>query len=183
MTPEQLQQAIPYSGARAHTYAAPLTVAMVEFGINTPQRQAAFLAQLAVESGSLRYTVEIADGSAYDHRADLGNTKPAAIAAATKRATTPGRLYRGHGLIQLTGYDNHLACGQALGLDLVNQPELLTAPLQAARSAGWFWQKKLLNQYADRDAFVSLTRAINGGLNGGDERCAAWCAARKALGL
>ena len=171
MTPELLQDAIPYSGARAFAFAAPLTNAMAEFGINTPQRQAAFLAQVAHESGSLRYTLEIASGDAYDGRADLGNLNPG-----------DGRRFKGRGLLQVTGRANYAKCGAALGLDLLRAPELLEAPAGACRSAGWYWQARSLNQYADKDAFGSLTKAINGGYNGLDERCAAWRAACKALG-
>ena len=172
MTPEQLQRAIPYSGARAYGFAAPLTAAFEEFGIDTPRRQAAFLAQVAHESGSLRYTLELATGDAYEGRGDLGNTSPG-----------DGRRFKGRGLLQITGRANYRACGTALGLDLIGSPQLLETPSGACRSAGWYWKVRNLNQHADRDAFGSLTRAINGGYNGLDERCAAWCAARKALGI
>lgn len=172
VTPEQLQRAIPYSGARAHSFAAPLTAAMLEFGIDTPLRQAAFLAQVAHESGSLRYTLEIASGDAYEGRGDLGNLQPG-----------DGRRFKGRGLLQITGRANYARCGTGLGLDLLRSPELLESPAGACRSAGWYWKVRNLNQYADRDAFGSLTKAINGGYNGLDERCAAWCAARKALGI
>lgn len=171
MTPEQLQAAMPYSGARAHVYAAPLTAAMQEFGINTPRRQAAFIAQIAHESGSLRYTLENADGSAYEGRLDLGNTRAG-----------DGRRYKGRGLLQLTGRANYLACAAGLGLSLIEHPELLEAPTGACRSAGWYWQRRNLNAHADRDAFAALTKAINGGYTHIDERCAAWRAAILALG-
>lgn len=172
VTPEQLQKAIPYSGARAFAFAGPLTAAMAEFGINTPQRQAAFIAQVAHESGSLRYTLEIASGAAYEGRLDLGNTQPG-----------DGMRFKGRGLLQITGRTNYGKCATALGLDLLRSPELLESPAGACRSAGWYWQVRNLNGFADRDAFGSLTKAINGGFNGLDERCAAWRAACKALGI
>lgn len=172
MTPELLQKAMPYSGARAFTFAAPLTNAMAEFGIDTPQRQAAFLAQVSHESGSLRYTLELASGNAYEGRADLGNVQAG-----------DGVKFKGRGLIQITGSANYRSCGNALGIDLVGSPELMERPDIAARSAGWYWKAHNLNQYADKDAFGSLTKAINGGYNGLDERCAAWRAACRALGV
>ncbi len=75
ITIDQLKKIIPYAGPRAGVFLVPLNDAMPKFEINTPARQAAFLAQVAHESGSLRYVREIADGSAYEGRADLGNTE------------------------------------------------------------------------------------------------------------
>lgn len=172
MTPQDLIKAMPYAGDRAVLYAEPISNAMAEFGIDTPQRQAAFLAQVAHESGSLKYVRELADGKAYEGRADLGNTEPG-----------DGPKYKGRGLLQTTGRANYAACGIALGALLVGQPELLETPQLACRSAGWFWKSKNLNQYADNDSFGSLTRAINGGYNGLDDRLRAWLIARKAVGL
>lgn len=172
MTPELLQEVMPYSGARAHTYAKPLADAMQEFGITTLQRQAAFLAQVAHESGSLRYVRELASGEAYEGRADLGNTEPG-----------DGPRYKGRGLMQITGRSNYAACGQALGLDLIAHPELLEEPVNACRSAGWFWRTRSLNQYADHNTFTALTKAINGGFNGLEERRQAWLVARQALSV
>lgn len=172
MTPAELVAAMPFAGPRAATYAAPLTTAMTEYAINTPKRKAAFLAQVAHESGSLKYVREIADGSAYEGRADLGNTQPG-----------DGPKYRGRGLIQITGRHNYAKCGKALGLDLVANPELLEQPLNACRSAGWFWSANNLNSFADDDAFGTLTKRINGGFNGLDDRLRGWLTARKALGV
>lgn len=145
---------------------------MAEFEIDTPKRQAAFLAQVAHESGSLRYVRELADGSAYEGRVDLGNT-----------STGDGIRYKGRGLLQITGKANYVACGTDLGLDLLRFPELLEQPVNASRSAGWFWKKKDLNRFADTDQFGSLTRAINGGYNGLDDRIRLWLNIRKVLGL
>lgn len=75
ITIDQPKRIIPYAGPRASVFLVPLNNAMTEFGIDTPARQAAFLAQVAHESGSLRYVREIADGSAYEDRADRGNTE------------------------------------------------------------------------------------------------------------
>lgn len=172
MTPAELASMMPFGSVRAVNFAAPLTATMSEFEIDTPRRQAAFLAQLAHESGSLRYVKEIADGTAYEGRKDLGNTSPG-----------DGVKYKGRGLIQITGKANYRACGHALGLDLLASPELLETPENASRSAGWFWQWKNLNQHADADRFGSLTRAINGGYNGLDDRIQHWLRIRKVLGL
>lgn len=172
MTPAELLQAIPFAKERANVYAAPLSAAMAEFDITTPQRQAAFLAQIAHESASLRFVLEIATGQAYEGRLDLGNT-----------VAGDGPRFKGRGLLQITGRRNYLACGAALGVSLVTAPQLLETPTLAARSAGWFWKSRGLNVHADRDQFVALTRAINGGINGLEERIQAWLVARKALGV
>lgn len=181
VTLDQLKKIIPYAGPRAGVFLVPLNEAMGEFGINTPARQAAFLAQVAHETVSLRYVSEIASGMDYNGRADLGNTKPEAIAIARRHGSTPGPWWKGHGLIQITGYDNHLDCGTALGLDLLNEPTLLEVPRNAARSAAWFWQTHGLNELADTGNFERITRRINGGLNGHTERLAFWKVAKEVL--
>ncbi|MBI0407599.1 MAG: hypothetical protein ITD45_02715 [Nitrosospira sp.] len=68
--------------------------------------------------------------------------------------------------MQVTGYDNHLACGAALGFDLLHQPGLLDQPVEACRSAAWFWKTHGLNELTDAGDFERITRRINGGLNG-----------------
>lgn len=172
MTPAELTAMMPYAAPRSTTYALLLTQAMAEFGIDTARRQAAFLAQVCHESGSLRYTKELADGAAYNGRADLGNTQPG-----------DGPRYKGRGFIQITGRSNYRDCGTALGLDLVGQPEALELPEPACRSAAWFWKARGLNQFADTDAFGTLTRRINGGFNGLDDRIGHWLRIRRCLGL
>ncbi len=172
---EQIQKIMPAATpARIANFIGPLNATMEEFGINTPKRQAAFLAQLAHESGSLRYVQEIASGAAYDNRADLGNTRPDAIALAELAGTTPGRYYKGRGLIQITGYDNYLACSRALLRDdsLTKNPAMLERADLACRSAGWYWDSRRLNAFADAGAFETITRKINGGLNGQADRLA-----------
>lgn len=172
MTPDELRQVMPFAGARADAFAAALTATMEEFGIDTPQRKAAFLAQLAHESGSLKYVRELADGSAYEGRKDLGNTSPG-----------DGPRYKGRGLIQITGKSNYRACGIGLGLDLIAFPQLLEETVNACRSAGWFWKNYGLNHFADKDLFGSLSKRINGGFNGIDDRIQYWLRARKVFGL
>ncbi len=83
-----------------------------------------------------------------------------------------GWLYRGRGAKQLTGKDNYKRCGDALGLDLVGNPDLLLQPLSAARSAGWFWKTNKLSEFADKEDLQGMTKKINGGLIGYDKRLA-----------
>lgn len=169
ITLEQLKKIITYAGPRAGVFLVPLNDAMDEFGIDTPMRQAAFLSQVAHESGSLRYTREIASGAAYDTgelAKRLGNTP---------EADGDGQRYKGRGLIQITGHANYVACSKALYGDdetLVLHPELLEDVVPACRSAAWFWWSHGLNSLADTGAFRAITRAINGGYNGYDERLA-----------
>lgn len=169
---DQLTNIMPASAGRATTYVYPLNQAMLKFGIVTAKRSSAFIAQVAHESGELRYVREISDGSQYEGRLDLGNTQPG-----------DGHRYVGRGLIQVTGRTNYLAAGAALGLDLINHPELLEVPENAANSAGWFWSSRGLNQLADTDLFGAITKKINGGYNGLDARLGYWLRARKSCGL
>lgn len=189
MTLEQLKHIMPLSGRRAEIYVDLLNLAMVEFGIDTPLRQCMFLAQVAHESGQLRYVAEIASGHAYTDRADLGNTRPEAIHTAELHGMATGPFYKGHGLIQITGYNNHVACGRALGIDAANSPELLTVPIYAARSAGWFWCENDLNRWADARDFDGVCDKVNrgrktaryGDANGFKDRLAFYEAAKEVL--
>lgn len=168
----QLAAIMPYAGERISAFIQPLNDAMDEAVITTPGRRAAFLAQVAHESGELRYTREIADGTAYELRADLGNTEPG-----------DGPRFKGRGLLQVTGRANYLACGEVLGLDLIANPALLEVPAGACRSAAWFWRTHGLNEAADGDKFGAITRTINGGYKALDERIAYWLRARRVLGI
>jgi putative chitinase len=190
MTIEQLKQIMPYAKSLAGVFVKPLNATMDEFLVNTPLRQAAFLANLAHESGQLRYVAELASGAAYTNRKDLGNTKPEAIAIAAKHGNTTGPWFKGRGLIQVTGYTNYAACGIALGLDLLNRPMLLEEPRNAARSAGWFWHVNNLNKWADIPDFDGVCDLINRGRKtttvgdalGYAQRLAAYRTALKVLG-
>lgn len=173
ITLDQLKKIIPYAGPRASVFLLPLTGAMTEFGIDTPARQAAFLAQVAHESGSLRYVREIADGNAYEGRADLGNT-----------LCGDGPRFKGRGLIQITGRANYCVCSKALYGDngtLQLHPELLEDVVPASRSAAWFWWSHGLNSIADLGDFRKITRVINGGFKGYDERLANFQRAQAVL--
>lgn len=170
LTLAQLLQIMPLARRRAGLFLDPLNAAMLEFDIGTPAREAAFLAQIAHESLQLTYTAEIASGVRYEGRADLGNTQPG-----------DGVKFKGRGLLQITGRDNYRQCGAALGLPLLDHPDLLELPQHAARSAGWFWRTHKLNELADIGDQRAVTKRINGGYNGLTERLAFFNAAEKAL--
>lgn len=162
---------MPAAGARIERFEPYLEAACTRFGIASDAALAMFLAQIAHESGELRYVREIASGAAYEGRADLGNTEPG-----------DGPKFRGRGLIQITGRDNYRRCGAALGLDLIAQPELLEEPRWAALSAGWFWSANGLTALAEGpDALERCTKRINGGLNGLTSRRAYYERALAAL--
>lgn len=164
---------MPFATTRAETYAPIITIAFAEFGIDTPKRQSAFLAQIAHESGELKYTAELGPAAYFDkYEGRLGNIH-----------IGDGARYKGRGLIQITGRRNYELCGAGLGLDLIASPELLQAPIEATRSACWFWTSNDLNKYADFDQFGTITKKINGGFNGLDDRLRYWLTARKILGL
>ena len=173
MTPDQLRRIMPLAGKRAPLYAVPLSDAMAEYGIDTPARQAGFLAQIAHESGSLVYVEEIASGAAYEGRADLGNTEPG-----------DGERYKGRGLMQITGRANYRACSLALfgDLRLIDNPWMLEAIVPACRSAAWYWSARGLDALADAGDLRAMTRRINGGINGLAERAAFYARAKKVLG-
>jgi putative chitinase len=92
-----------------------------------------------------------------------------------------GWLYRGRGLKQLTGKDNHRACSAGLGVDLVANPDLLLEPVYAARSAAWFWSTNKCNAFADAGDIEGLTKKINGGLIGIDDRKKRYASAMSSL--
>jgi len=186
--PDLLVRATGCTAERAATFAADLDGACTRYGINaTPARLAQFLAQLVVESGALRYVREIADGSAYEGRADLGNTEPG-----------DGPLYRGRGLIQTTGRTNYRALRNRLRAtmgptvpDFEADPTQLERPNWAAWSAAYYWDMRRLNDEADADteaACIRIGRAVNRGnasssrpANHEAERISAWRRARAAL--
>ena len=174
MTPQQLARATGARIDRATEHLPHLEATMREFGIDTLARQAAFLAQIGHESGGLHWLVEIWGPTAaqrrYELRQDLGNNQPG-----------DGLRFRGRGLIQITGRDNYRQVGEALGVDLLANPELLGTSPYAERSAGWYWKSRGLNELADDGRFELITRRINGGLNGYVDRMAKWETAKAVL--
>lgn len=178
ITREQLKACMPSAtDANIDKFLGPLNVAMIKYDISTPKRAAAFLAQLAHESGSLRYVREIASGEDYDtgsKAASLGNTP---------EKDGDGQKYKGRGLIQITGRANYKALSVALNFDFIKEPEKLELPGAAAMSAGWFWNLRGLNKHADANNFERITKMINGGLNGYEDRLKKWATCKKALGV
>ncbi|WP_454844069.1 glycoside hydrolase family 19 protein [Pseudomonas gorinensis] len=198
ITEQQLLQILPNAGRNAGVFASALNLAMDRYQINTRLRMAAFIAQVGHESGQLTSLVENLNYSAeglmktWPSRFDLVRAtaaarKPEQIAnivyAGRMGNTEPGDgwKYRGRGLFQVTGRANYTACGEALGLDLINNPQLLEQPQYAAMSATWFWSTRGLNTLADQGQFVKITRRINGGLTGQDDRQALYDKALKVL--
>jgi len=180
ITLPQLIQVMPGARLRAGIFLASLNEAAAHHQITTPNRIAAFLAQIGHESGELRYVRELGSDQ-YLSKYDTGTL--AARLGNTPEADGDGQKYRGRGLIQITGRRNYLACSQALFGDerLLQQPELLEQPQWACESAAWFWQSNGLNELADKDQFTTITRRINGGLNGLENRMQVWARAKAVL--
>lgn len=182
VTPATLAKCWGCSPAVAQRWAEPLSVACAFYGIDTPPRLAAFLAQTGHESGSGRWVSEIWGPtevqSRYEGREDLGNTQPG-----------DGSKFRGHGLIQTTGRANHARVRDRLrerfpALDVPDfetEPQALTLPQWAALSAADYWDDRGLNALADVGDFERITRRINGGLNGLADRRKRWARAKAAL--
>lgn len=164
--------------ARAEKWITPLNDAMEHYRIDTRLRVAAFIAQVAHESGSFRYVKELGS-SAYLDKYDQGTL--AARLGNTPEDDDDGQKYCGRGLIQITGHDNYAAVGKALSLNTIDHPELLEQPQWAALSAAWFWDSRSLNALADQGEFEKITRRINGGVNGLAERKAFYSAALSML--
>jgi putative chitinase len=140
--------------------------------VDSNQCTAHFLAQTCHESDGFCTTVEYASGDAYEGRVDLGNTEPG-----------DGPRYKGRGLIQLTGRANYQRYGDRLGLDLVGHPELAADPPTSLSIACEYWGEHGLNAFADRDDIETITRRINGGLNGLESRRTYLARAKAALGI
>ena len=176
MTTDLLKQCLPFAkNSNIEKFIGPLNLTFQKYEIDTPERIAAFLAQIAHESGSLRYVEEIASGKAYEGRSDLGNTIPG-----------DGIRYKGRGLIQITGRYNYYQVGLALSYDFISYPEHLQLPGAATFSAGWFWDSRKLNELADLntpESFRKITKRINGSYNGMADRLRHWKICKKALGL
>ena len=174
ITQKQLLQILPNAGPVAGVFVPVLNAAMGHYQIVGAKRVAAFIAQIGHESGQLKYVKEIwgptKAQAKYEGRADLGNT-----------VKGDGSKYRGRGLIQITGRANYAECGEALGLDLINHPELLEKPQHACMSAAWFWASRGLNTLADAGSFSKITSRINGGQNGAVDRQALYTRALKVL--
>jgi putative chitinase len=195
MTNEQLQEL----GIDAK-WLQPLENTFAKYDINTPERQAAFIGQCAHESGNFKVLQENLNYSAEGLMKTWPSrfpTKEIADQYARQPAKIAGKVYNGRlgntseeeaakylgrGLIQLTGKENYANCGSSLGVDLLGNPDLLSTPEYAALSAGWFWNKKGLNSLADAGDIDTMTKRINGGLIGLEDRKAKIAKALSVLG-
>ena len=170
MNSEQLQAATGATAPNAEKYLDALVFAMDHFEIDTPKRRAAFLATVSVESAKLS---AVEEGLYYSDPARLatifktafGGDVEAARPFSKHPAALSQKLYQGfhgRGLIQLTWERNYKACGDALTMDFVANPDLLLTPKYAALSAGWFWSTNKCNVPADAGDMTKVTRIVNG---------------------
>ena len=182
MTADQFQIGTGCNDARRMQWFNAFNAAMALYAIDTPLRAAHFLAQVGHESLGLVYTKEIWGPTAqqlkYDPASgsqlskDLGNTQPG-----------DGRTYMGRGFIQVTGRANYLAVSKALGKDFVATPLLLEQGSYPALTAAWFWNDRGISALADADDVVAVTKRVNGGTNGLDDRIKRADAAKRAFGV
>lgn len=167
------------TGAQYEAYTSAFNQWFPVYGIITPARIAAFLGQIGHESGGLRFTAEIWGPSPQQRRYEppgqlanrLGNAQPG-----------DGERFKGRGLIQITGRANYTQISRAFSLDLLSNPEWMEEPNMAVRSACWWWSSRSLNEWADKntvDDYRRITRIINGGFNGWEDRLRRWEAAKK----
>ena len=180
----------------------PLNETFARFGISGPVLQAAFIGQCGHECANFKVleenlnyraatlmklwakrfpTIEIANEYAGQPR-KIANKVYANRMGNGPEETGEGAKYHGRGLLQLTGKENYDNCGKGIGVDLIDKPGLLAQPNYAAMSAGWFWNKKGLNSLADAKDFETMTKRINGGLIGLDDRKAKIAKALQVLG-
>lgn len=200
ITAQQLADALGIPLGRANAWFVPINDAMFKFDVNTPKRVAAFLAQIGHESVLLTHVEENLNYSAdgllkYFHNhftaaeAQTYAHKPAAIANRAYASrygngdefSGDGYKYRGRGLIQITFRGNYKAAGDALGVNYVDCPDLLTHPADAALSAAWYWESHGCNELADAGNTTAITIKINGGTNGLDQRQALYLRALPIL--
>lgn len=190
LTMEQLQECLPKAKQeKLEMFYEGIIETFDTFEINTPERMAMFLAQTAHESGNFNFVEENLNYKAASlskvwpkkFPPDIagqygGNAQKIANRAYADRmgngpeSSGDGWKYRGRGLIQLTGKDNYRACGEALGKDLLNEPDLVAQNPCAVLSAGWFWDTRKLNQWCDKKDVLTVTKRINGGTLGLEDR-------------
>jgi putative chitinase len=177
LTTQEIAKATGSSLENAEKFRPYLNKYMDKYEINTPNRILAFLSQIGTESGGLKYTQELASGRDYEGRKDLGNIYAG-----------DGVRYKGRGLIQLTGRANYEKMSKKVGKDLVNNPQLVEEPDLAVEVSTIFWRDRVrnglnLNEWADKlnlkepissnenwDVHTNITKAINGGTNGINDR-------------
>ena len=173
----------------------PFNETFQRFGIVTPAQQASWIGQCGHECGNFRIMEENLNYRAptllklfpKTPKRQWGFTPEEAAAYEKQPVRIANRIYgnrmgnrdeasgdgfrfRGSGFLQLTGHSNFYHAGQALGVDFVMQPELVRTPMYAAQTAGWFWQTQRLNQFADSGDILTMTKRINGGTIGLEDR-------------
>lgn len=172
MTDEQLKYIVPTSKLEDRTNYLKEFNDVAEKYIKGYLPICAFVAQTAFESGGLHYLKEIANGSAYEGRMDLGNT-----------FKDDGIRYKGRGYIQLTGRANYESFKKWLGgqPDIISHPEMVEKPHLAMLATVFFWTSHNLNELAETDDFKAVTKRINGGLNGYSKRLIYYLRAKEIL--
>lgn len=194
---------------RAAQWVQPLQAACDKYEINTPLRAAAFLAEIGVESARLTAVVEnlnysatglLTEFSKYFNQAEALQyaNKPPMIANRVyanrngngDEASGDGWMFRGRACLQITGRTNYTLCALGIDLDLLNHPELLEQPANAAMASGWYWFNRNFNPLADAGNFLGISKAINlGSANAPgtpgsySQRLALYGAAKQALGI
>jgi len=202
LTLEQLQEMVPGNAHIDHWYDA-LEKILPDYEINTPQRIAAFVAQCAHESGGFKFIKENLNYRAVSLRKTFGKYFPTDELAqqyANKgemianrvyanrmgngnEASGDGYRYCGRGLIQLTGKDNYTRYAESTEQTVEEASEHLTTFEGCVQSAAWFWEANNLNQWADKGDIVTLTKRINGGVIGLEDRIKHYNHALHVLGL
>ena len=167
VTREQILAIMPNAKAKVDAFLPYINGYAEVFKIDTPKRMAHFLAQIAHESGELRYTKELGNKN-YFHKYDVGKLKN----MLGNLKDGDGYKYRGRGLIQITGRANYQAFQNSKQVtdDIMEHPEILEQPRYATKSAMWWWWKHGLNKLADSDSFLAITKTINGGTYGLENR-------------
>jgi putative chitinase len=185
ITAEQLSQL-----GISSVWVDPLNETFQRFGLDTTEEQACFLGQFSYESNhfkdlseNLNYRAEtlmklwprrfpsIELANSYAHQPEkIANFIYANRMGNRDEASGDGWRFRGSGLCQLTGHDNFYHAGKALGVDLVANPDLARTPKYAAATAGWYWQTHNCDKYANAKDYNGLTKVINGGLFGAEQR-------------
>ena len=183
LTEDQLKKIMPRLAkqeGKVKAFLPELIKAMEEGEINTPKRIAAFLAQIALESGELLYWEEIWKPTTQQKKYEPPSTLASRLGNTEKG---DGERYKGRSPIQLTGRYNYRTAGKALGLPLEEHPERAAWLDTGFRIAVWYWNSRNLNKYADKGDFDAITLRINGGYLGKAQRDAYYTKAKQVLGV
>lgn len=204
VTDDSLKQIMPkLADAKRAAFLPSLQSALNEFGVNTPKREAAFLAQIAHESGELNIFAENLNYGAKGLMATWPKRFPDPVKAQQyernpqkianyvyanrigngDEASGDGWRFRGRGPIQITGRDNYQKYGSRLNVDLINDPDKAATPEVGFRIAGLYWKENGLNELADAGMFETITKRINGALKGLEDRVKYYTRAKQVLGV